>query len=232
MAKYLIEENCYPSKFLIQREQPFPNGLGSFEEFKQTISDKLVDETVTDPDERLRQAVVILGCAAMGSFGIIPWFQFEQEGLERRGEEGARNLYNWLGSIENQINSYKDILVTKWERYKGDPGTVGVSYYAGEAAEKYMKNPRDPRWLKPQYGVSKDNIDLTDYSPDNPPRGSIRSYALKAERLFQEFKKQMPGLDDINYMAMALEKIESGGSVMYDRIQQKYQAGNKRGLLI
>ncbi len=225
MAKYLVQEDCYPSKFLIEKKQLFENGLGTFEQFKQTISDKLVDETVTDPKERLRQAVVILSCSAGGCFGIIPKFVLEKDGLKTTGEEGAKNLYQFFGSVETQISFYKDILATNWKKYDGNPGAVGVAYYSG-SADNYIQDPRNPRWMKPQYGVSKENIDLADYTPDKPPRGSIRSYALKAERLFNEFKQKMPGLNDIDYMAMAIEKIESGGSVIHNRIKDRGKPGS------
>ncbi len=225
LAKYAVEKGCYPSDFLIAGEPLFKDGLGTFEEFKQRL-DVLVHPSITDPRERARQKAILASYAAGGSYQIVLGIHSEKKGWPITGEDpekDARNLYDFFGSIDTQIDLFKAIVNPIWKKYEGDPGAAGVAYYSGSAAE-YKKNPRDRKWIVPQWGVSPD-VDVNDYSPDKPIRGSIRSYALETEKFFAQFKKEMPGLNPIDYYAMAIEWIESKGTELHDRIKERHSKG-------
>ena len=206
LAKICIKEGAIPSKFILKRSKAlFKNGVGSFAYFKKNVVDKLVHENVKDPAERLRQAAVILSCCAVGRFQIVPTYYFDKMGWPTRGETGLRAMYNFIRSTGRQISLFKKHLKTKWEEY-GDVGLMAVSYYAGDkTAKAYQKNPTAEWATKEQFGG----------------HGSIHGYAEKARKNFAKYKKELPGLRDIDYAAICIERNESGtGGVLYAKAQQ------------
>lgn len=205
LGKVLEAEKVTPSKFILEKSAAlFKNGVGSFEDFKKTVSAKLVDVSVRDPNERLRQAAVILSCCAIGRFQIVPHFFFEKMGLQTRGENGLRDMYNFIRSTDRQISTFRKIIEPQWNRYK-DVGLVAVAYYAGDnVAEAYKKNPDNPNYQSKQYGG----------------HASINEYAQKARNNFARFKSEIPGLQELDYVAMVIEANETGRGVIYDRAKK------------
>lgn len=205
LGKILIAEKVTPSKFILEKSGAlFKEGVGSLDDFKKNLTDKLVDKSVTDPKERIRQAAVILSCCAVGRFQIVPHFFFEKMGLKTRGEEGLKDMYNYIRSTDRQIGVFKKIIEGQWNSFK-DVGLVAVAYYAGDAtASAYKQNPEDPRFQQKQYGG----------------HASINEYAQKARANFAKFKSEIPGLQEIDYVAMVIESNETGKGVIYARAKQ------------
>lgn len=205
LARICMKEKAIPSTFILERSSAlFKDGVGSFEDFKKNVTDKLVRKSVKDPKERIRQAAVILSCCAVGRFQIIPTFFFKSMGWKTRGEEGLRDMYNYIRSTDRQIATFKKIISGQWSRYK-DPGLVAVAYYAGDkTAAAYKKNPDSDRFRKKQYGGHR----------------SIHSYAENARRNFNKFKSECPGLKDLDYVAMTIEANETGKGIIYARAKQ------------
>ncbi len=201
-AKKLKEKNVLPSQFIMEGSSDlYKEGITSFSSFKKTTEDRLVDESITDPQERERQAALILSCCAVGRFQIVPYYHFSKLGLATEGAEGLKNMYDFICSTEMQIILYEKITDSLWNKYK-DPGLVAIEYYAGgKAAAEYKKNPNSPRLLKKQYGN----------------HGSINNYAQRARGLYAENKEKYPQAREIDCLMMALEKIESSGTVIRDR---------------
>ena len=201
IGKMLSEKKVKPSKFILGgSSELFKEGITDYDGFKKNVTDKLVDESVTDQKERERQAAIILSCCAIGHFQIVPRANFGKMGWSTEGESGLRDMYEFIRSTERQVDLYKKIITNLWDKYK-DPGHVGVSYYSG-SAEKYRKNPMDPKFHKTQYGGHI----------------SIHGYAEKIRRLYKENKREFPTATDIDCVAMAIEKVESGGSIIRNSI--------------
>lgn len=207
MAKKLKEKGVIPSKFILGKEgKLFKDGVGSLENFKKTV-DKLVDESVTDPNERRRQASLILASCAVGRFQILPWLHFEKMDWKYEGDAGLEAQWKYIRSSERQYALYKKIIGPMWNKFK-DPGLVGVAYYSGTGtARRLQKNPSDPLWDKPQRGG-----------------GTIRSYYEKAGRVFTGTKKEIPSVSELDAVAITIEKIESGGSFVKKLVKKKMQS--------
>lgn len=205
LGKVLEAEKVTPSKFILEKSSAlFKDGVGSFEDFKKNVTRKLVNKSVTDPQERIRQATVILSCCAVGRFQIVPHFFFGKMGLSMRGEKGLKDIYNFIRSTDRQVAMFKKIVEGQWETYK-DVGLVAVAYYAGDGtAEAYKKEPGNSRFKTAQYGG----------------HASIHDYAQRARGNFDKFKKEVPGLQDIDYVAMVIESNETGKGVIYARAKQ------------
>lgn len=205
LGKILDAEKVTPSKFILEKSDAlFKNGVGSFDDFKKNVADKLVDKSVTDPAERIRQAAVVLSCCAVGRFQIVPHFHFKRMNLKTRGEEGLKDMYNFIRSTDRQISMLKKIIEGQWNTFK-DVGLVAVAYYAGDdVAHSYKQNPGDPRFQNKQYGG----------------HASINEYAQKARSNFAKYKSEVPGLQDLDYVAMVIESNETGRGVIYDRAKK------------
>lgn len=200
-----------PSTYILEKSYAlFKDGVGSFDAFKTHVTDKLVHKSVKNKDkkaekkERIRQAAVILSCCAVGRFQILPIYHFKRMGWSTRGEEGLRAMYNFIRSTERQIATFKKILSGQWNRFK-DVGLVAIAYYAGEdAVIAYKKNPNPQGFEREQSGG----------------HSSINKYANDARANFAKFKKEIPGLKDLDYVAMCMESNETGKGIIYSRAEQ------------
>lgn len=205
LAKKCKNEGATPDlKFIRENSYKlFEKGIPpSFDDFKKCV-DKLVDASVTDSNERMRQAAVILSCCAVGCFQIIPDFHFKTMGWATRGEEGLRALYDFICSTDKQIDTFKGILGPAWKRY-GDPAAVAVSYYAGYGpASEYKKDPTNPKFQSTQYGGHI----------------SIAGYGERARNSYSKLSAEFPGQPPVNILAMVMEGIETGGHVIRQRLE-------------
>jgi len=212
LARICMKEKALPSKFILERSYAlFKDGVGTFEAFKKNVRDKLVHKSVKGQKERERQAAVILSCCAVGRFQILPVYHFKRMGWPTRGEEGLRAMYNYIRSTDRQIAVYKKILSGQWNRHK-DVGLMAVEYYSGAGGVKYYKateaeykrNPNDPKFHEKEHGG----------------HGSLHEYAAKARGLARKFESEIPGLQAIDYAAMAIEACETGKGVIYARAKK------------
>lgn len=205
LGKICIKEKAIPSTYILERSAAlFKEGIGTFDFFKKNVSDKLVQASVKDPQERIRQAAVILSCCAIGRFQIVPTYHFKKMGWPTRGEEGLRAMYEYIRSTDRQVALFKKIIEGQWNRYQ-DIGLVAVAYYAGEGvANAYKKNPKSPQFTEKQYGG----------------HCSIDFYANKARKNFDRYKQELPGLSDIDYAAMTIEANETDGGFLYERAKK------------
>ncbi|MBN2306926.1 hypothetical protein JXD20_02980 [Candidatus Peregrinibacteria bacterium] len=213
LGQVCIAENAIPSTFILERSRAlFKEGVGTFEFFKENVTKKLVPKNVKDPEERIRQAAVILSCCAIGRFQIVPHFHFKRLGWPTRGEEGLKAMYNFIRSTDRQIAVFKDIIEGQWNRYK-DIGLVAVAYYAGEeTADAYKKNPKASRFHHKQHGGHM----------------SIHDYATKARNNFAKYKKDLPGLNSLDYAAIVMESNETGKGVIFDRAKEGHGISSMR----
>ena len=211
LAKICMQEKAIPSDFILKGSSAlFKEGVGTYEHFRENVSSKLVHESVKDPKERARQAAVILSCCAVGRFQIVPTFFFDKMGWPKRGEEGLRALYEFIRSTDRQITTFKKIISAQWEQFH-DVGLVAVAYYAGDGTAKaYKKNPQNPRFHNKQYGG----------------HASIDEYAQKARRNFEKYKGEIPGLKEIDYVAMVIESNETGRGIIYERAKKGQGIGS------
>ena len=205
LARICIREKAIPSAYILEKSGAlFKEGVGTFENFKKNVTGRLVRKEVKDPEERIRQAAVILSCCAIGRFQIIPTFHFKRMGWPTRGEKGLKAMYEYIRSTDRQIAVFKKIIEGQWKRYR-DVGLVAVAYYAGEdTANAYKKNPDAGKFHQKQYAG----------------HASIHEYAQKARNNFNKYKKEIPGLQEIDYVAMVIESNETGKGVIYARAKE------------
>ncbi|MDH5597249.1 MAG: hypothetical protein OEY44_04035, partial [Candidatus Peregrinibacteria bacterium] len=213
LAQVCIEEKAIPSKYILQGSyELFKEGVGTYESFRENVMKKLVREEVKDPKERARQAAVILSCCAVGRFQIVPHHWFKKLGWPTRGEEGLRAMYNFIRSTPRQINLFKGILQEHWNKYK-NAGQVAVEYYSGLGSQ-YGSYLKETTHAERQANEKKG--EGTFHKGQHGGHRSIYSYATRAEGLFQKYKKELPGLTDLDYAAMAMEGLETGRGIIYE----------------
>ncbi|MDH5597059.1 MAG: hypothetical protein OEY44_03060 [Candidatus Peregrinibacteria bacterium] len=212
LAKVCIEENAIPSKYILKGSyELFKEGVGTYESFRENVMKKLVREEVKDPKERARQATVILSCCAIGRFQIVPHHWFKKLGWPTRGEEGLRAMYNFIRSTPRQINLFKGILQGHWNKYK-NAGQVAVEYYSGLGSQygSYLKKTTHAE--REQHKIEKKP---PFHNPQHGGHRSIHSYATRAQGLFNKYKRELPGLSNLDYAAMAMEGLETGKGIIY-----------------
>lgn len=205
------EEACRPSKFILKGSAALfergRTGLGSFDEFTDHVSEKLVHEEVEGRDERIRQAAMILSHCAVGRYQILPIYHFKKMGWPTTGIEGLRAMYDFIRENDRQIDTHMAIIGPLWNRYR-DPALVGIAYYSGDSkVERFRQNPDAEEFTRTQFGG----------------HGSIKAYAEKCRGLFARAKqkvKENAGREasDLEALEITLERIESGGSSAYERI--------------
>ena len=203
IGKKLVEKNVKPSIFILRKSSElFREGVGSYEDFKKTVSNKLVDPSVTDPKERERQAAIILSYCAVGNFQILPVGHFAKMGWSTEGEQGLKDMYEFIKSKDRQVALFRKIISNLWGTYQ-DPGLVGIAYYGGQgAANGYRRNPNSIKYNSEQYGKHI----------------SIHGYGQKIRNSYNAIKEKYPNLSNEECVQIAIEKIESGGSTMKKKL--------------
>ena len=208
IAKKLDDLNVKPSQDIKNGSGKFlENGLGNYDNFKEHAVDYLVDKSVKDPKERMRQAVLILSHSATGRFQIIPAYHFGKMGWPVKGEACLKAIYEFIQSSDRQYALFRKILSNSWGRHK-KAEYVAVEYYHG-SAKKYKKNPKAERFTRRSGPLNSKGI---------PAYESIREYALEAQQYFDEFKAKHPQLSEVDCLAMSIEKKESYGTYARERI--------------
>jgi len=184
----------------------------SYENFKEMMCNTFQPSLIDTPQNQVENTARALSYCAIGRYQILPVYHFDKMGWSTEGEEGLRNIYEFICSQEKQDTLNLKILEVMARRFDGDIHAIAVHYYSGkgEAMLNYKRNLKlgkdtsEYDWLKKKqvYGYT-----------------SIYSYADNVAEYFQEIygQENETKIDPNNQsMILALQEAiarkETGGS--------------------
>ncbi len=190
-----------PDKYLFTGTEIFRNMPASFEEFKERLLEKWFPHA-KDKEKAITRVTDILQNCALGRFQVLPKFHFKKMGWKSKGEQGLRDMFDYLNSPKKQFQLFEKNLknqIRKFSTSKYDgfdiPVLTAIDYYGGNSkVKKYMLDINNPALAKREY----------------KNHGSVISYRDAVMKQFRHWRSE--GFSEYESIAIAIEKIESEGS--------------------
>lgn len=120
----------------------FKDGVGDYNSFKERVVEAL-QSNEKDPEKQIKNATAILARSAIGIYQIVPRWHFNKMNWTISGEEGLKNIYEFIRSKNLQSELLIKIISEISEKYGPDPIVIAAVYYKGPAIAEEAKRFRD-----------------------------------------------------------------------------------------
>lgn len=200
----------------------------TYEEFEEGLIRKLYP-LETNRADAINKSAHFLSKCAVGRFQILPGLHLNKIGRHTRGQEGLKNMYEFIKDQNMQATVFRMIVKGNLKNYDNDPIAAAMAYYGGaKAANTYVQEKKAGNLVLIEEKGKKKFIykgNKSSLTADQVGGGTILSYANRGLDLMEKSKNT--GFTLFERTAMALEDIESGGGRYMNEVFTKNPATNE-----